>query len=83
MSRSLAVVRDAIDVIRRHLAALSPEVAEPLARRLSACSDEVSRWGSHPPTDPQRDSVMCRVLDIHTAVTLLLRSAGSHPPRHA
>ncbi|HEY6458965.1 MAG TPA: hypothetical protein VIY73_02410 [Polyangiaceae bacterium] len=76
-------MRDAIDVIRRHLTALSPEVAEPLARRLDECSDAVARWRSHPPTDAETDGIMCRVLDIHTAVTLLLRGAASHQPGQA
>ena len=69
MGRSLYIVRDAIDMVGRHLAMLpwSPGRAQ-LELWLEECRSAVDGWDTAPPTAEERDRVMKRVLQLHTAL---------------
>jgi hypothetical protein len=70
MGRSLYIVRDAIDMVGRHLATQpwSPGRAQ-LELWLEECRSAVDGWDTAPPTAEERDRVMKRVLQLHTALS--------------
>lgn len=73
-ARRLVVVREAIDVVLRHLEFLQPsDRTEQLHAWLDECSQEVEQWNASPPTDREREGLMKRVLAIHVAVTNMVR----------
>lgn len=79
-SRRLTLVRDAIDVVLRRLAALpsTPDVDELRARAME-CVHEADGWKAAAPTAEERERLMKRVLGLHTAVAKLERqAAGEH-----
>jgi len=77
VSKRLALARDAIEVVVRRLSALmpSPEVEE-LWRRVEDCRQQVDGWAHKPPSVEERETVMKRVLGLHTAVAKLERKDG-------
>jgi hypothetical protein len=74
VSRRLALVRDAIEIVVRRLSTLppSPELEE-LRLRAEECLRQADGWAHRPPTVEEREAVMKRVLGLHTAVVRLER----------
>jgi len=77
VSKRLALVRDAIEVVLRRLSTLppSPEVEE-LRLRAEDCLQQANGWAHQAPTVEQREAVMKRALALHSAVARLERSKG-------
>jgi hypothetical protein len=73
-----ALVRDAIHVVVRRLAAMhpSPEV-EDLKCHAEACLEQVHGWTQTEPTAEEKDVVTGRVLGLHLAVAKLRRSVST------
>jgi hypothetical protein len=72
------VVREAIDVVLRHLEHLPrSDRTEQIHAWLDECSQEVEQWSPSPPTDRDAESLMKRVLALHVAVTKMERDAVS------
>jgi hypothetical protein len=72
----LVVVREAIQVILRHLQSLLPsEKTDELHAWAHDCRQEAEQWGASPPTDWEQDVLMKRILALHVAVTKLERDA--------
>lgn len=75
-ARRLGVVREAIDVVLRHLECLPPsDRTEQLLVWVQECLQETEHWSELPPTDRQREGLTKRVLALHVAVTKLEREA--------
>jgi hypothetical protein len=76
MSKSLFVVREAVDVLQRRLTCLSPsEKADELQVSLRDCLKEAEQWCASAPTHQEHDGLSKRVLALHVAVTKLERNA--------
>ncbi len=74
----LKIVRDATEVVRRHLGALPPSrEREELYERLRDCAHETERWGILPARARDIDALMKRLLAVHVGVTRLEREASS------
>jgi hypothetical protein len=72
----LVVVREAIDVIFRHLESLPPSDRRELLRTwLHECLQESEQWSASPTTQREREALMKRLLALHVAVTTLERQA--------
>jgi hypothetical protein len=70
------VVREATEVVLRHLERLPPsEKTAQLRGHLQDCLQEVERWSASPPTDGQGETLMKRVLGLHVEVTKLEHQA--------
>ncbi|MGO9837153.1 MAG: hypothetical protein ACLP1X_23400 [Polyangiaceae bacterium] len=70
------VVREATEVVLRHLERLPPsDTTGQLRGQLQDCLKEVKRWGASPPTDGQGETLMKRVLGLHVEVTRLEHQA--------
>lgn len=66
------VVREAIEIVLRHLQSVPPsERALELQGRLADCLQEAELWTVTFPTDNERDAVMKRVLNLYVAVNRL------------
>jgi hypothetical protein len=65
-------VRDAIDIVFRHLAALPPSpTLEGLRVQAEKALAEVDAWPDPAPPPEERDRLMVHVLDLHAAVRWL------------
>lgn len=72
----LVVVRDAIDVVLRHLEALPPsDRREQLRAWVQDCLLEAEQWRASTPTAREREGLMKRLLALHVAVTKIERDA--------
>jgi hypothetical protein len=70
------VVREAIDVVLRHLERLPLSGrTEQIHAWLDECLQEVDQWSASPPTDREGEGLMKRVLALHVAVTKMERDA--------
>jgi hypothetical protein len=70
------VVRDAVDVVLRHLECLpTSDHTEHLHVGLQDCLSETEQWTASPPTVRELETVMKRVLSLYVAVTTLERHA--------
>lgn len=77
VSKRLALVRDAIEIVLRRLSTLPPSTeVEELRVRAEECLREADAWGQTAPTMEQREALMKRVLGLHTAIARLERSQG-------
>lgn len=75
-ARRLLVVREAIDVVLRHLECLPrSDRTEQLQVWVQECLKQTEQWGALAPTDREREGLMKRVLALHVAVTNLERDA--------
>jgi hypothetical protein len=75
MRERFIVVREAIDVVLRHLEALPPsDRREQLRAGIRECLQESQQWDVLSPTDRERDGLMKRLLAVHVAVTKLERA---------
>jgi hypothetical protein len=73
-ARRLAVVREAIDVVLRHLECLPwSDRTEHLHVWVHECLKQTEQWNASAPTDREREGLMKRVLALHVAVTKLER----------
>jgi hypothetical protein len=71
------LIREAIDVVLRHLEALPPsDVTEQLRARLQDFAQDAEMWSASSPTPREMDVLMKRVLALHVEVTQLERSAA-------
>ena len=74
MRERFIVVREAIDVVVRHLEALPPsDGREQLRAGIRECLQESQQWDVLSPTDRERDGLMKRLLAVHVGVTKLER----------
>jgi hypothetical protein len=74
--RQLMVVRDAIDVVLRHLECLpTSDRAEQLRAWVQDWRQETEQWRASPPTAREREGLMIRLLAVHIAVTKIERDA--------
>jgi hypothetical protein len=74
MRERFIVVREAIDVVLRHLEALPPsDRREQLRAGIRECLQESQQWDVLSPTDRERDGLMKRLLAVHVGVTKLER----------
>lgn len=74
MRERFVVVREAIDVVFRHLEALPPsDRREQLRAGIRECLQESQQWDVLSPTDREQDGLMKRLLAVHVAVTKLER----------
>jgi hypothetical protein len=65
-SRRLALIDNAIDLARVHVATQrSTFELDKLRGRIDACLEQAERWVREPPTDEQREQLMRRVLKLH------------------
>jgi hypothetical protein len=72
----LAVVREAIDVVLRHLECLpTSDRVEQLRAWVLDCIQETEQWRASPPTAREREGLMKRLLALHVAVTKIERDA--------
>jgi hypothetical protein len=70
------VIRDAIEVVLRHVECLPPsDRATQLQARLKDLAQEMEMWSAAWPTRPEVDALMKRVLALHVEVTTLERQA--------
>jgi hypothetical protein len=70
------VIREAVEVVLRHLASVPPsERTAQLQARLRDCVQETEMWSAAWPTRRELDALMKRVLALHTEVTKLERQA--------
>ena len=66
------VVLNAIAVVRRRLGGLpKSRVREQLDAQLRDCAQEAHQWVESPPTRPNLDALMARLLGIHVEVAKL------------
>lgn len=71
------VLREAIDVVLRHLEALPPtDLTEQLRTRVQDCAQDAEMWSAAWPTPREMDVLMKRVLALHVQVTKVERSAA-------
>jgi len=71
------VLREAIDVVLRHLEALPPtDLTEQLRTRVQDCAQDAEMWSASWPTARDMDVLMKRVLALHVQVTKVERSAA-------
>jgi hypothetical protein len=76
MSKSLSVVREAVDVLQRRLKCVPPsEKTDELQARLRDCLKEAEQWCASAPTHEEHDGLSKRVLALHVAVANLERNA--------
>jgi hypothetical protein len=79
-ARRLSVLRDAIGVILRTLAALPPSAeVEELKATAEGCLNDVEGWSRSPPRPEERDHMSKRVLKLHVEVAKWDRSSGTLP----
>ncbi len=70
----LAVVREAGEVLLRHLALLPrSDTTEQLQVWVQRCVQEAERWRTSPPTAREKDVLMKRLLTLQVAVSTLER----------
>jgi hypothetical protein len=68
------VVREATDVVLRHLASLpSSDRTGLLQAWVQDCLQEAEQWSASPPTRRELDLLMKRLLALHVEVTKLER----------
>jgi hypothetical protein len=71
------VIREAIDVVLRHLEALPlSDMTEQLRMRVQDCAHDAEMWSAAWPTPREMDVLMKRVLALHVEVTKVERSAA-------
>jgi hypothetical protein len=74
--RRFMVVREAIDVVLRHLECLpTSDRAEQLRAWVQDCMQETEQWRASSPTAREREGLMKRLLALHIAVTKIERDA--------
>ena len=79
-ARRRTVLRDAIGVILRTLAALpSSDEVGALKAQAEGCLEEVEGWIGSPPSPEERDRMSKRVLRLHVEVAQRDRSSGTLP----
>jgi hypothetical protein len=72
----LVVIRDAIEVVLRHLELLPPsDRTTQLQARLRDCAQETEMWSAVSPTRRDLDALMKRLLALHVELTTLERQA--------
>jgi hypothetical protein len=72
----LVVIREAIEVVIRHLESVPPsDRTTQLQARLQDCVQETEMWSAAWPTRRELDTLMKRLLALHTEVTALERQA--------
>lgn len=70
------VIREAIEVVLRHLERLPfSDATEQLRTRVRDCAQEAEMWSVAWPTPREMDVLMKRVLALHVEVTTLERQA--------
>ena len=75
-----AVVRQAIEVLLRHLESVPPsDEATQLRAWVQDCGLQAVQWKDAPPTDRERDGLMKRLLSLHVEVTRLEQGALMYP----
>jgi len=71
------ILREAIEVVLRHLEDLSPsDMTGQLRMRLQDCAQDTEMWSVAWPTPREMDVLMKRVLALHVEVTKAERSAA-------
>ncbi|MGO9837467.1 MAG: hypothetical protein ACLP1X_25025 [Polyangiaceae bacterium] len=71
------VVRDATDVVLRHLESLPSSARTGLLQAwVHDCLKEAEQWSASPPTRRELDRLMKRLLALHVEVTKLERERG-------
>ncbi len=72
----LVIIREAIEVVLRHVASLAPSDRTTLLQaRLQDCAQEAEMWSAASPTRPEIDALMTRLLALHVEVRTLERQA--------
>jgi len=70
LNAQFIVIREAIEVVLRHLESLPPSDArEQLRSRVQDCAQDMEMWSASWPTPREMDVLMKRVLTIHVDVT--------------
>jgi len=73
-ARRLALVRDAIEIVRRRLSAMAPSSeVEELQRRAADYLREAEGWQTAEPSVEHRENLAKRVLALHVSVVRLER----------
>lgn len=76
VNKRLVVVREASEVVIRHLECLpTSEKIEELRRSVLECLQTTEQWIATSPADRDEDALIKRILELHVEVTKLKRRA--------
>ncbi|MGO9839244.1 MAG: hypothetical protein ACLP1X_34110 [Polyangiaceae bacterium] len=77
INTQFVVIREAVEVVLRHLECLPPSDArEQLRSRIQDCAQDAEMWSASWPTPREMDVLMKRVLALHVEVTKVERAAA-------